>query len=466
VTYGVAVLLLVAATDRELCGHDGLVCGVGPVEAAAATARTLALHRFDAVLHVGLAGGRDVAIGSVVVGTEAVYRDLSAEWPVVDRVTADAGLVERIRAALPDAAAAPIHTSAAVGASSGTVSPGPLIEGMEGLRRAAGSGACRRPRSRGAGRLQRDRRGGSLALAARCRARRARGRAAQDRPGARRRRRAMTRVLVTGMSGVGKSTVIAALGERGHRAVDTDSDTWSRWERLPDGSLDWVWREDAIALLLAEDDARPLFLAGCKSNQGRFYPQLTAVVLLTAPLETLLDRIAHRDTNPYGRATRSAPRRPQRRHRRAAPPPDGDPRDRRDGSGADGRRAGRGDRRDLRLASHTYRSRILTETAGVYLSAVARPRYPKKGEPLPPPLPPASRTVGQVVAEAIALYRANFAWALALGLPVALADQVLSTESIVARIALLTAASPAFSLAYAGACAIARVRCRRFAPGW
>ena len=133
VTYGVAVLLLVAATDRELCGHDGLVCGVGPVEAAAATARTLALHRFDAVLHVGLAGGRDVAIGSVVVGTEAVYRELSAEWPVVDRVTADAGLVERVRAALPDAAAAPIHTSAAVGASSGIMSPGPLIEGMEGF---------------------------------------------------------------------------------------------------------------------------------------------------------------------------------------------------------------------------------------------------------------------------------------------------------------------------------------------
>ena len=77
-----------------------------------------------------------------------------------------------------------------------------------------------------------------------------------------------------------------------------------------------------------------------------------------------------------------------------------------------------------------------------------------KGEPLPPPLPPASRTVGQVVAEAIALYRSNFAWALALGLPVALADQVLSTGSIVARIALLAAASPAFSLAYAGACAI------------
>lgn len=112
----------------------------------------------------------------------------------------------------------------------------------------------------------------------------------------------MTRVLVTGMSGAGKSTVIAALGERGHRAVDTDTDEWSRWVTLPDGSRDWVWREDAIARLLAEDDGRALFVAGCKTNQGRFYPQLDAVVLLTAPLETLLARIELRDTNPYGKS--------------------------------------------------------------------------------------------------------------------------------------------------------------------
>ncbi|HEX6725237.1 MAG TPA: hypothetical protein VF073_08305 [Gaiella sp.] len=131
--YGVAMLLLVAATQRELSGHDGLVCGVGPVEAAVATARTLALHQFDAVLHVGLAGARELAVGSVVVGTEAVYVDLSAEWPVVDRVTPDAGLVERVRAALPDAAGVPIHTSAAVGASSDAVSVGPLVEAMEGF---------------------------------------------------------------------------------------------------------------------------------------------------------------------------------------------------------------------------------------------------------------------------------------------------------------------------------------------
>jgi shikimate kinase len=112
----------------------------------------------------------------------------------------------------------------------------------------------------------------------------------------------VTRILLTGMSGVGKSTLVAALGERGHRAVDTDSETWSRWETLPDGSRDWVWREEAVARLLAADDGRTLFLAGCKTNQGRFYGQLDAVVLLTAPPEVLLERIDAREDNPYGQS--------------------------------------------------------------------------------------------------------------------------------------------------------------------
>jgi futalosine hydrolase len=127
------LILLVAATDRELCGHDGLVCGVGPVEAAAATARALALRPFDAVLHVGLAGARDLPVGSLVVGTEAVYCDLSAEWPVVERAAADSRLVAAAADLLPEALELPIHTSAAVGAAGATVSQGPLVEAMEGF---------------------------------------------------------------------------------------------------------------------------------------------------------------------------------------------------------------------------------------------------------------------------------------------------------------------------------------------
>jgi dephospho-CoA kinase len=39
----------------------------------------------------------------------------------------------------------------------------------------------------------------------------------------------MSNVLVTGMSGTGKSTALAELGRRGFDVVDTDSLSWIRW---------------------------------------------------------------------------------------------------------------------------------------------------------------------------------------------------------------------------------------------
>ena len=70
------------------------------------------------------------------------------------------------------------------------------------------------------------------------------------------------RVLLTGMSGTGKSSVIGALAARGFKAVDTD-DGWC--EPLPDGRQ--RWREDAIGRLLDTEDAEVLFVAGCEENQ-------------------------------------------------------------------------------------------------------------------------------------------------------------------------------------------------------
>ncbi|MDQ3086583.1 MAG: hypothetical protein M3Q67_07275, partial [Actinomycetota bacterium] len=75
-------ILLVAATELELCGHPGLICGVGPVEAAATTSRELAVSRPRAVIHVGMGGSRGLTPGTVVVGLEAFYCDLGAEFPV------------------------------------------------------------------------------------------------------------------------------------------------------------------------------------------------------------------------------------------------------------------------------------------------------------------------------------------------------------------------------------------------
>jgi futalosine hydrolase len=123
------VILLVAATDIELCEHPGLVCGVGPVEAAATTARHLALHPPAAVLHVGIAGARGITPGGLVVGGESVYCDISAEIPVVSRLRPDERLLDAMRGALPEALVLPIGTSAAVGGGASDV----RVEGMEGF---------------------------------------------------------------------------------------------------------------------------------------------------------------------------------------------------------------------------------------------------------------------------------------------------------------------------------------------
>lgn len=121
--------LLVAATARELCGREGLVCGVGPVEAAATTARALALESVRGVLHVGVAGARGLPLGAIVVGAESRYPDLGAGIPVVSSLTPAPDLLSAARAALPDAVVLPIATSARVGGSLHDLD----VEAMEGF---------------------------------------------------------------------------------------------------------------------------------------------------------------------------------------------------------------------------------------------------------------------------------------------------------------------------------------------
>jgi dephospho-CoA kinase len=99
------------------------------------------------------------------------------------------------------------------------------------------------------------------------------------------------------MSGVGKSSVVRELIARGYKAVDTD-DGWS--EPHADGGQ--RWREGAIRTLLATEDTDLLFVAGCEENQVKFHPQFDHIILLSAPVETLLDRLATRTNNSYGKS--------------------------------------------------------------------------------------------------------------------------------------------------------------------
>jgi hypothetical protein len=77
-------------------------------------------------------------------------------------------------------------------------------------------------------------------------------------------------------------------------------------------------------------------------------------------------------------------------------------------------------------------------------------RAGKRAErPAPAPLPPAERTVGQLVAESIRLYGRHFLRALPLGVGVAAINQLTVDVSRLVVGGVLLAAAPAFSAAYA-----------------
>jgi futalosine hydrolase len=128
-------ILVVSATAREMAAANGwrtLLCGVGPVDAAATTAAEIVRERPALVLHVGIAGARRHGAfppATLVIGTESQYCDLGvpAEWApgVVD---APSALIEAAQRALPSAVARAIGTSGRVGGTSGCD-----VEAMEGF---------------------------------------------------------------------------------------------------------------------------------------------------------------------------------------------------------------------------------------------------------------------------------------------------------------------------------------------
>jgi futalosine hydrolase len=137
-------VLVVAATERELDfvgGAETLCTGIGPVEAALATAKRLAKNRPSAVVHIGIAGATLLEPPALVLGSESIYCDLidpASVIPRVERVEPDAALLDAARRALPEAHVLPIATSARVGGGASC-----KVEAMEGfgvLRAAALAG--------------------------------------------------------------------------------------------------------------------------------------------------------------------------------------------------------------------------------------------------------------------------------------------------------------------------------------
>jgi dephospho-CoA kinase len=104
------------------------------------------------------------------------------------------------------------------------------------------------------------------------------------------------RVLVTGMSATGKSSVVRELRRRGFSAYDADDDGYAE----PAAGGAWRWRTEAVSALLSETPGEQLvFFAGCSDEQAQFHWDL--IVLLTAPEAVVLERLATRTTNSFGR---------------------------------------------------------------------------------------------------------------------------------------------------------------------
>lgn len=138
--------MVVAATELEAALVEPgrarvVVCGIGPVEAALATAQALAEETPSAVLQIGIAGARTLPSGSIAIGAEAVYCDVldpQARIPRVERVAPDARLLAAARRALPAAHVLAIGTTARVGG--GRECEVEAMEGFGVLRAAAVAG--------------------------------------------------------------------------------------------------------------------------------------------------------------------------------------------------------------------------------------------------------------------------------------------------------------------------------------
>ena len=108
----------------------------------------------------------------------------------------------------------------------------------------------------------------------------------------------MQRVLLTSMSGVGKSTVAERLSELGFKVVDTDYGGFS----VVDEHGHQHWDVDRVRELLATEDADVLFVVGSDDAQVLFYPDFDRIVLLSAPREVMVERLTSRTNNPFGKS--------------------------------------------------------------------------------------------------------------------------------------------------------------------
>lgn len=123
--------------------------------------------------------------------------------------------------------------------------------------------------------------------------------------------------LVTGICGVGKTTLGRALSEKGFRAYDMDAqpNLFARIDKstgrpvvAPDNSnlaqvvnSDWICDKAKMARMIARESAPVSFYCGAASNLAEIVPLFDGVFLLTATQDLIRERLTFRTGNSYGK---------------------------------------------------------------------------------------------------------------------------------------------------------------------
>ena len=107
------------------------------------------------------------------------------------------------------------------------------------------------------------------------------------------------KILLTGMSGVGKSTLLRALKTPDNLTVDMDYDGWIKYsDAYGERAIDTV----RVLRLFEAHPGREIILCGTAINQGELYAHLDRVIVLIAPLDVMHRRIMERTNNPFGKS--------------------------------------------------------------------------------------------------------------------------------------------------------------------
>nr|WP_275426554.1 AAA family ATPase [Vagococcus silagei] len=111
--------------------------------------------------------------------------------------------------------------------------------------------------------------------------------------------RYMVKVLLTGMSGVGKSTVLKQISKSYSNSIDLDYDGWIHMDNL---SNDRKMDTSRIISYIQEYNDKDIFFSGTTINQKEIYPYLDFIITLTAPIEIMRERILSRENNSFGKS--------------------------------------------------------------------------------------------------------------------------------------------------------------------